>query len=192
MYSKFTEDELIEAYSTMIDYSRKANDAILKEIDERGGLDKFLQTIQQKEINKKESDRVLNELINLNKAGKDLEMIKKDISSEVWTKQHLNAFIENRYIRHQLYVNDKTIDKELISRIIIATIFATFSGIGIFVLSFIIFKYFYFVSLVLVYFISYLIIKGYTGKTNNNGAVFLGGLISTIISILIALLIWNK
>jgi len=73
MYSKFTNDELIEAYSTMIDYSGKADDTILREIEQRGGLDKFLQEIEQKNLNKSESNRVLNELIQLTKEGYSLK-----------------------------------------------------------------------------------------------------------------------
>ena len=122
MYKKFTNDELIEAYSTMIDYSGKADETILKEIEQRGGLEKFLEEIEQKNINKLESNRVLNELIKLNKDGFSLEEIKANITSEIWTKQHLNAFIENRYIKHQLFLNDKSIDKELIPRSLVRSV----------------------------------------------------------------------
>ncbi len=182
MYTNFTNEELIEAYSTMIDYSGKANETILTEIENRCGLEKFLQEIEQKKINKVESDRILNELIKLNKEGFSLEEIKTNISSEIWTKQHLNAFIENRYIKHQLFLNDKTIDKELISKSLIGMILASIAGTGILLLSALVFKFAHFGLLLPVYFVSYLIIRGYTGKTHNNGIVFLAGLIATIIS----------
>lgn len=104
MYTKFSESELIEAYLTMVDYSGKANSEMLQEIENRGGLDKFLETIKQKEINKRESDRVLNLIIQYNKEGLTFEEINQKIVSEIWTEQHLNAFIENRYIRHKLYL----------------------------------------------------------------------------------------
>lgn len=182
MYNKFTDDELIEAYTTMIDYSGKADESILKEINQRGGLDKFLKEIEQKNINKAESDRVLNELIKLNKEGLSLDEIKSNISSELWTKQHLNAFIENRYIKHQLFLNDKSIDKELILKSILGIAIASFAGTGLILLIVIVFKFAHFGLLVPVYFLSYMVIKGFTGKTHNNGIVFIAGLISTIIS----------
>ena len=182
MYNKFTDDELIEAYTTMIDYSGKADESILKEINQRGGLDKFLKEIEQKNINKAESDRVLNELIKLNKEGLSLDEIKSNISSELWTKQNLNAFIENRYIKHQLFLNDKSIDKELILKSILGIAIASFAGTGLILLIVIVFKFAHFGLLVPVYFLSYMVIKGFTGKTHNNGIVFIAGLISTIIS----------
>ncbi|OYU84487.1 MAG: hypothetical protein CFE24_06240 [Flavobacterium sp. BFFFF2] len=154
MYSKFTNEDLIEAYSSMIDYSGKADESILIEIENRGGLEKFLQEIEQKKINKVESDRVLNEIIKLNKEGLSLEEIKSKISSAIWTKQHLNAFIENRYIKHQLFLSDKTIDKELISQSLIGMILASIAGTGVLSLSLIVFKFAHFGLLVPVYFIS--------------------------------------
>lgn len=182
MYNKFTDDELIEAYTTMMDYSGKADESILKEIDHRGGLEKFLKEIEQKNINKAESDRVLNELIKLNKEGFSLDEIKSNISSELWTKQHLNAFIENRYIKHQLFLNDKSIDKELILKSILGIAIASFAGTGLILLIVIVFKFAHFGLLVPVYFLSYMVIKGFTGKTHNNGIVFIACLIATIIS----------
>lgn len=182
MYNKFTDDELIEAYTTMIDYSGKADENILKEINQRGGLEKFLKEIEQKNINKAESDRVLNELIKLNKEGLSLDEIKSNISSELWTKQHLNAFIENRYIKHQLFLNDKSIDKELILKSILGIAIASFAGTGLILLIVIVFKFAHFGLLIPVYFLSYMVIKGFTGKTHNNGIVFIAGLIATIIS----------
>ncbi len=182
MYNKFTDDELIEAYTTMMDYSGKADESILKEIDHRGGLERFLKEIEQKNINKAESDRVLNELIKLNKEGFSLDEIKSNISSELWTKQHLNAFIENRYIKHQLFLNDKSIDKELILKSILGIAIASFAGTGLILLIVIVFKFAHFGLLVPVYFLSYMVIKGFTGKTHNNGIVFIACLIATIIS----------
>jgi len=192
MYTKFTNEELIEAYSTMIDYSGKADETILREIEKRGGLEKFLEEIEQKNINKTESNRVLNELIKLNKEGFSLEEIKASISSEIWTKQHLNAFIESRYVRHQLFLSDKSIDKELIPKSLIGMVLASIAGTGILLLSVIVFKFAHFGLLVPVYFISYLIIRGYTGKTHNNGIVFLAGLFATIISAVSIFLILKR
>jgi len=192
MYNEFTDDELIEAYSTMIDYSGKAEESILKEIDQRGGLEKFLKEIDQKNKNKVESDRVLTELIRLNKEGHSLEEIKSSITSELWTKQHLNAFIENRYIKYQLFINDKAIDKDIIWKCFIGTILASFAGTGLILLSVVVLKFAHFSLLVVVYFLSYLIIKGYTGKTHNNGLVFISGLIATIVSGISIFLILNR
>lgn len=182
MYNKFTTDELIETYSTMIDYSGTADETILKEIDKRGGLEKFIQEIEQQSIYKAESNRVLNEIIKLNQEKFCLEEIKTNISSELWTKQHLNAFIESRYIRHQLFLNDKSIDKELILKSLIGIALASIAGTGILLLSVVVFKFAHFAIIVPVYFVSYLIIKGYTEKTHNNAVIFVAGLIATIIS----------
>lgn len=192
MYDKFTNEELIEAYSTMIDYSGKADENILKEMDKRGGLEFFIEEIERKNINKEESIRVLDELIKLNKEGFSLEEIKTKITSKIWTKQHLSAFIENRYIKHQLFLHDKTIDKDLIPKSLIGMSIASLAGTGMLLLLVVVFKISHFGLLVPVYFVSYLIIKGYTGKSHNNGIVFLAGLIATIISAVSLFVIQNR
>lgn len=182
MYTKFSESELIEAYSTMIDYSGKANSEMLQEIENRGGLDKFLETIKQKEINKRESDRVLNLIILYNKEGLTFEEINQKIVSEIWTEQHLHAFIENRYVRHQLYLNDKSVDREVISGSILGILIASLAGGAIWISSFLILKSVFYPVLVLVYLICYLVIRGLVGKSRNNIVVFIASFISTIIS----------
>ncbi len=192
MYGKYSEDELIEAYTTMMDYSGKVESEILNEIEHRGGLEKFLQSMQQKEVNKKESDRILNEIIRFNKEGNDLETIKKIISSEIWTKQHLDAFVENRYIRHQFYLNDKSIDKEVVTKSILGVIVSSLAGTSIWAFSMLFLKFVFFPILIVVYFVSYFIIKGFTGKTRNNGVVFIASFVSTIISFLVGFFILNK
>jgi hypothetical protein len=182
MYDKFSESELIEAYTTMIDYSGKANSEMLQEIENRGGLDKFLETIKQKEINKRESDRVLNLIIQYNREGLTFEEINQKIVSEIWTEQHLNAFIENRYIRHQLFLNEKSIDREVISGSILGILIASIAGSAIWICSFLILKSIFYPVLIGIYLICYLIIRGLVGKSRNNIVVFIASFISTIIS----------
>jgi hypothetical protein len=191
MYSNYSEDELIDAYTTMMDYSGKAEENILNEIEKRGGLDKFKQAIAAKEENKKESDRVLNEIIKWNKEGLSLEEIKKTIQSELWTKSHLNAFIENRYLGHQLYLQDKNVDREVIYKSLLGLLIASFTGSILWCFSIIAMKYIFFPFLVAIYFISYFIIRGLTGKTHNNAVIFLAALFATIASFFVGFFILN-
>jgi hypothetical protein len=192
MYNEYTEDELIEVYSTMIDYSGKADPKVLEEIEKRGGLNSFLDKIKQREINKEESNRVLNELIKLNREGFGLDEIKKTITSEIWTKQHLNAFIENRYIRHQLFVSDKTIDRDIILKSIFGILLASVVGSMLWAFSMIFLKAVLYPILIGIYFISYLIIRGLVGKSHNNGMVLFAGVTATIISFIVGFYIVGK
>ena len=41
MYKKYSDEELIEVYSSMIDYSGKVSKEMLSEIESRGGLEIF-------------------------------------------------------------------------------------------------------------------------------------------------------
>jgi hypothetical protein len=192
MYNEYTEDELIEVYSTMIDYSGKADPKVLEEIEKRGGLNSFLEKIKQREINKEESNRVLNELIKLNREGFGLDEIKKTITSEIWTKQHLNAFIENRYIKHQLFVSDKTIDRDVILKSIFGILLASVVGSMLWAFSMIFLKAVLYPILIGIYFISYLIIRGLVGKSHNNGMVLFAGVTATIISFIVGFYIVGK
>ena len=192
MYNKYSEDELIEVYTTMVDYSGKVDPEVLQEIDKRGGLENFLEIIKQRKINKEESNRILNEVIKLNKEGFSLDEIKKTLTSEIWTKQHLNAFIENRYIRHQLFINDKTIDKDVILRSIAGIFVASIVGSMVWAFSMIYLKAVLYPILVGVYFISYLIIKGLVGKSHNNGMVLFAGVMATIFSFIVGFYMFGK
>lgn len=192
MYNKFSDDDLVEAYSTMIDYSGKPTSEILEEIENRGGLEKFLELIKQKEVNKKESDRVLNLIIDLNREGLGLDEIKNNITSEIWTKQHLNAFIESRYIRHQLYLHDKSIDREVIFGSFLGTFIASITGSALWAFSIIFLKFVFYPILVCIYFVSYFIIRGLARKSHNNGIVFIASLTATIISFALGFIILGK
>lgn len=192
MYNKYSEDELIEVYTTMVDYSGKVDPEVLQEIDKRGGLENFLDIIKQKKINKEESNRIFNEIINLNKEGIGLDEIKKTITSEIWTKQHLNAFIENRYIRHQLFISDKTIDRDVIFRSIVGILVASIVGSMVWAFSMIYLKAVLYPILVGVYFISYLIVKGLVGKSHNNAMVLFAGVMATIISFIVGFYMLGK
>jgi hypothetical protein len=192
MYSNFTEDELIEVYSTMLNYSGKASPEILDEIDRRGGLDKFKTAIKQKELSKKESGRVFKELTELVAQGLDMETIKKKIASDVWTKQHLDDFIENKYLGHQLYIQDKTIDKDVFFRSFLGVLFSSVAGSILWAFSILFLKFIFFPFLIFIYIISYFIIRGLTGKSRNNLIVFLACLIATIASFVLGLVLLTK
>jgi|GEM_PF-996187 len=191
MYRKFTEKELIEAYTTMIDYSGKATPEITKEIEKRGGLESFLKTMEANKANKMESNRVLNEIIRLNKEGFGYEDILKKIKSDLWTEPHLRAFIESRYYRHQLFLNDKSVDRNTVALSFLGFLIASFTGSIVWCFSIFFLKFVFYPVLVVIYFICYFIIRGFVRKSHNNWLVFLSSLLATVSSFVVGF-VWLK
>jgi len=189
MYSKYSDDELIEAYSSMLDYSGKIENDLMSEIESRGGMERFQKIISDKKANHKESTRIIKEVIELSKQGFDLEKIKQTISSELWSKQHLYDFIDLKYLEHKLYINDISVDNNLVFKSILGFVVSTITGSVVWCFSILYLKFVLYPFLVAVYFISYFIIRGLTGKSHNNAVVFLAALAATIGSFVIGFIL---
>lgn len=192
MYNEYTEDELIEVYLTMIDYSGKADPEVLKEIEKRGGMPEFLEKIRQKEVHKAECIRVLNALIQFDRDGIGLNEIKKNISSDIWTKEQLNVFIDSRYTQHQLIVHDKKIDSAVVLRSTVGTLIASIFGSLIWGYSMVFFEAMVFPILIAVYFISYFILRMIVGKSQRNAMVLFAGVLATILSFIVGCYLFGE
>lgn len=188
MYKKYTDDDLIEAYHSMMNYSGKVSDDLTVEIDKRGGIDVFLQKIKQKKEDSIEADRILDEIRTLIDQGYDLYYAQHQITSELWDKDRLNEFIENRYyrtvaIKNDLAITPKTIYGSLIGMIIggivgalvIHLIGSLIPGLG-------------FSVLIPVYIVNYFIIKFITKQSRNNLIVFIAAFLSVVLSALFLVL----
>ena len=181
-YSKYSDDDLIESYTTMIDYSGKADDALLKEIEHRGGIDSFLKRIENKKTNHKEINRIVKEVHTLSKDYSDLEFIKKFISSDILSQQELDELVAIKFKEHQDMLVDRKIDSKTIIGSVIGTLIGSFLGFLFLVLCLYLFDAFLFFTIVGAYIICYVAIRLITKKSRNNAAVFIASALGTIIA----------
>jgi hypothetical protein len=188
MYDKYTDDELIEAYTSMIDYSGNANVDILMAIQLRGGLEAFKNKIERKKIVGQETKRVSDEIYPLITSSTNADFIKKVITSDILTKNELNELIEKRVLQYQSFNKNREINFKTIAESISGVVVASIVGAGISCLIIVFLNIGLLIFFVIpIYIINYVIIRLITGKTRSNLIVFLATLIATIDSILLGL-----
>lgn len=189
MYEKYSDDELIEAYSSMIEYSGEINKEMSTEIEFRGGLESFKKKIEQKNIIVQETKRISAEVYSLTSPETNLEFIKKLITSNILTQEQLNELIENRFLQYQVINNDKAITPR--------TILGSITGIilSIILSSLLLFfvikqlQGFFYVLLIPTYILNYFIIKFITKQTRVNWVIFVATFVATVASAIVSLYI---
>ncbi|MBW4362463.1 hypothetical protein [Flavobacterium taihuense] len=187
MYKKFSDEDLKEAYSTMMDYSGKANSELLTEIESRGGLEKFLRQIEIQKINQTEIGRITKEIRLLNSNGLDKNAIKDSLQSDILSKDELDYLIEQKLVEHQAIIADRTITSKTIFRSILGMILGSILGSIFLILAISFIGRLVFFPLVGVYIICYFTIKFLTKQSRNNAVVFIASFLSTVISAFLAI-----
>ena len=185
MYSKYTTDELIEAYNSMLDYSGQLSPELSQEIELRGGIKSFKNLIARKKIVDEEIKRLSAEIFSFVNTDVDIEFIKGRIKSEVLSEQEVNNLIESKFYSFKKYKVDQSISKDVYIQSLITTLAASvIGGMALALLVYFITPIFlYFI--IPIYLIDYLIIHLITKKTRRNIIVFISILVSTIISIIL-------
>lgn len=180
MYKKYTDEELIEVYTSMIEYSGKANTEVLQEIELRGGLDNFKKRIEYKATIEQEKNRISKEIFSLTSTATDAEFIKSLVTSDILTKDQVDELVENKFASFQALNKNRQINSKTIIGSVVGIIVGTI--LGGWLLYFISKKldgvYYFFI--VPVYILNYLIILLITKRTRTNLVVLLASILATI------------
>ena len=187
MYEKYSDDELIDAYSSMLDYSGEVSSEMSNAIELRGGLENFKKKIERRKFLTEEINRISKEIYSLTSSETNVEFIKKFITSTILTKDELDQLIESKFSQYQS-INE---NREINSKTFIISLAGMLTAciIGAIILSLLIafltpvFLYF----IVPIYIINYLIIKFVTKKTRSNLVIFIATLLATIGSIILGI-----
>ena len=180
MYKKYTDDELIEVYTSMMDYSGKADAEMLNEIELRGGLENFKKKIEYNTIVEQEKVRISKEIFALTSSATNAEFIKSFITSDILTRGQLNEFIETKFAYYQAAKKDRKVNSKMIIASLIGIIVGTICGGWI--LYFISKKLngVYYIFIVPIYILNHLIILLFTKRTRTNLVVLSAGILATI------------
>lgn len=183
-YKNYSDKDLEEAYITMIDYSGNASKEILLEIDNRGGIDIFLSTLQSNKTNKKEIQRIKKEVYDLIDDYSDLDFIKQFVKSDILNSNELDKLIEFTFNEHQATVKDRKINQKTIFGSLIGMAVGIIISLIFYILIINLLGRFIYYPIIAAYFICYLIIKLITKQTRDNTFVFLSSLAGTIITLI--------
>ncbi|SHM86809.1 hypothetical protein [Flavobacterium saccharophilum] len=187
-YKNYSNEDLIEAYNTMLDYSGKASNEILLEIDKRGGLDVFLSNIEFNKSNKEEINRISQEVYNLSKDFNDLEFIKGLIKSETLEHNELDKLVTLKFEQNQAFLKNRKIDQKTIFGSLVGMIIGIIISLIFYILVTSLLGKFVFYPIIGVYFICYQAIKLITKQTRDNILVFLSSFAGTILTMVILFL----
>ena len=189
MYTKYSDEDLIEAYTTMMDYSGKASKDMLHEIDQRGGMQKFLNQIASKRLYQTEIGRISKEVRLFSQKGIDKVGIMNEIQSELLSEEERVDLIAKKLFEYQAIAADRAINPRTISGSLLGLTIGSVLGAGFYLLSLSIFEQFTFRPLIGSYIICYLTIRFFTKQSRNNAFVFIASFLATVISALLALVV---
>ena len=187
-YKNYSDEDLVEAYSTMIDYSGKASNEILIEIDNRGGLNAFLENIEFNKSNKQEINRISQEIYALTNDFHDLEFIKSFIKSDTLTPEELDDLITLKFHQHEAFLQNRKIDQKTVFASLVGMIIGIIISLAFYIFVIYLLDRFIYYPIIGVYFICYQTIKLITKKTRDNTFVFLTSLAGTVLTLLLLLL----
>lgn len=186
MYEKFSDEELIEAYKSMIAYSGEPNKEMLDIIVQRGGMDAFKRKMEEVKTIEAEKKRIAQEVFSLCGPGADVELVKKLITSDIIAKKELDEFVGFKFFEFQSILQDKAITKKTIAGSLIGGLVACIVGAVVWCL---LFQYlppvFFYAYIVVIYFVDYLVIRLITKQSRMNVIVFITTFLSTIASIIL-------
>lgn len=188
-YSKFSYDDLIESYTNMISYSGKVEPEIVKEIENRGGLEKFLRAIDNNKKHRVEVDRIIKQVFELSTDFKDLEFIRQFIKSDILRKDDLDDLIERKFDEYQKISADKKINSKTIFGSLLGILLGSLLGSLFLILSTFIFGGIVFYLIFVVIFICYSSIKLITKQSKSNSVVYVATSIATLISFLLSFIV---
>lgn len=181
-YQKYTEDELIEVYTSMKEYSGVINDELQSEIQLRGGLELFLKKIDRKNSLEKEMNEIRNKVYELCRDQISINIIKNNIHSTILSESQLVELIESSYERYHSHAYDRKISNQVIIRCILGGLLATIAGSILWGYSIYYFKEMNFLVLSFLSVFIYLTVQVIVRRSTNNLALFITAFISIIAS----------
>jgi hypothetical protein len=184
-YENYSDEELLEIYADLQDYSEEARDAFNVVLAKRGGEETLIRLKEKKFIHGQELHRIEDAVARLTTPDVDPSFLKKMITSDIFGEEEMEAIIINSYLKVRADQEDVEVKPNTIYGSVFGGIIASIVG-GIFVgLQFIfsnrIFIILIFGAALLCYWIIYL----FTKKSIKNPSV----LITTVISFVIAMVL---
>jgi hypothetical protein len=183
-YSKYTDEELLETYSTMMEYSQKADEEVSAELAKRGGLDVVKDRVEENNAVPKEIKKLKKKIFEEYKKNPDREYVKRSIRSKLLSVGELELLINNTIESIDLFNQDRIIDSRTVMGGTVGGIIATLLGSGIWWYSLVITGKMLFILIPVISILAYVIIGYFTKQSRKNTFVFLVTFAATFLSIL--------
>ncbi|HMT72379.1 MAG TPA: hypothetical protein PKD16_19595 [Saprospiraceae bacterium] len=186
-YKKYSDKDLLESYSTALDYSGKADKDLVAEIDNRGGIEQMKKSVAEQNIVPDEIKRIYKLVFSLHKKDPNPIIIKYAITSDILSPEQLDKAIDIAIEDVEKHTKDISINSRTIIGSAIGVIISSLIGAGLWCYSIIQTGKMYYIFTVGILIISYIIIRLLTKQSNNNVIVFIATFSSAFIAILLGL-----
>lgn len=190
-YKKYSDEDVLEAYNTNMDYSGKIEGDLAEEILNRGGIETLKSTIKTKNQFPDEINRISKEVRILYSEGRSFEEIKNSITSDILPTDLAGEVIRKQIANTIAEIKDKSITSRTIIGSIIGTLIASVVCGIIWGLSIIYSGKMYFILIPGLVFISYIILRLITKQSRNNTLVFIATFLSTFLAIIFGIVLYK-
>jgi hypothetical protein len=186
-YRKYNNQELMESYTSAMDYSGMANKDLMAEIDSRGGVQELTKWVAEQNIVPNEIKRINGAIRLLFLNGANEQDIKKEITSDILQTDELAGVVQNALSHEVAIKRDLTISKKTIVGCTLGLLISTLIGTVIWLVVILKTGIIYYALNVVTLFISIIIIRLITGQSRNNLLVFLASFFSAFLSLIFGL-----
>lgn len=185
MYKKYSDNDLIIAYSTMMATSGKLSSDLADEIEKRGGLEFFKRKLALRKSHPEEVSRLTKEIQSLTTPETDWQFVRTLLNSDFMSKEDLDIFVKNVFDEFKSISIDKKITKDVIIKSLIG-FFAGSIISGLFWWGILYMFHEPFIFLIpLVFIIGHLIIKIITKRSAKNRVVLASSILSAVFGLMI-------
>jgi hypothetical protein len=189
LYRNYSDQELLKLFSNNEGYSEEAKVIIYKVVEEKGGIEKLQQNLNEKIIIDKEIFRIRLEVRKLFSQETNAEFVKKLLPSDILTKEQLDETVDEEFEQLTTYKAGNSVDFKTILFAVLGIIVSSIAA-G-YLWSLMIgptnnsnrIPYFVICGLIL---LCYFIILGFTRKSKFNPVVLAATAIAIIVAFLIA------
>ncbi len=190
-YKNYSDEQLLEIYRHLNDYSAEAQEALTLAMEGKGGLQKLEESLQQKKLKEVEHQRLQREIDNHYRNNRNVDSLKSTIVSEVFTAPETRQIIEKRFKELETQSKDENVTPKTVSGSIIGGLLGSVIGgglLGYFLIETHRLFLFFILGLAI---INYGFIRFFTKQSKANTVVMIAVVLSTICAVLIAQLLLN-
>lgn len=130
-YKKYADKDLLESYSTAMDYSGKADKDLVAEIDSRGGIDQIKKNVAEQNVVPDEIKRIYKLVFSLHKKAPNHNAIKSSITSDILSAEQLDKAIDMAIDDAEKHTKDTSINSRTIIGSLVGVIVSSLIGAGL-------------------------------------------------------------
>ena len=190
-YQKYSDEELLDVYSKIEEYTDEGKEALKIVLKEKGGIESLKERVEKEFEIESEVSRIKVEIVELLNQGRNSFEIKGNIKINNITSTHLEKIIEEVSTEFELEKVDKKIKpRTILGSIIGGFIGGTIGGIG-WGVQMIYSNHMFLIFVVGLVMLSYAFIRLFTRQSKKNTIVLIMTVISVIYSLILGQIIFE-